>query len=109
MKRLLAILLPAVVTVGAAAPAAASPTQVRSALGHARAPAGQVERRAFDRRRGMSFFRYRQEVGGLPVLGGEAVVPDARGVSGDLLLDATRRLRAPRKPTVTRARALREA
>ena len=59
MKRLLAVLLPAVVTVGAAAPAAASPTQVRSALRDARAPAAQLDLRAVDRSLGTTFYRYR--------------------------------------------------
>ncbi|MBN1529909.1 MAG: hypothetical protein JW895_12670, partial [Thermoleophilaceae bacterium] len=54
----------------------------------------------------MAFHRYRQELGGVPVLGAQVVVTDARGRAGDLFVDTSRRLRAPAAATVARAAAV---
>src|SRR4051794_20770841 len=89
----------------AAGPAAASPGQVRARLGKARAPQGQLQRTAVQASHGVRFYRYRQELGGLPVLDSDVVVTDARGAKGDLLTDGSQRLGARRAATVRRASA----
>ncbi len=85
--------------------ASASPGQVRSRLGAARAPEAQLDRIAVQSSHGVRFYRYRQEVGGLPVLGSEVVVTDARGGRADLLADGSHRLGARRAARVRRAAA----
>ncbi len=105
-----AVLLLALTAVAAPAPAVAAPRSLRGApadLGSAAAPSSQLrkvgERRALGRR----FLRYRQVVGGLPVLGSDTVLTDASGTRGDLLVDGSRRIGGqPRRATVRRARAV---
>ena len=69
-----------------AAGAPAAPAGAERAL---RAPTAEVEvvdvRESF----GTRFYRFRQEVGGLPVLGADAVLADGPGGRGDLLRDRT--------------------
>src|SRR4051812_41162223 len=89
------------------APAHAS--DVGDAARAARAPAAQLERVDAVRSLGTRFVRFRQEAGGVPVLGGEAVVSDTPG-SRDLLVDHTRaHVDAPAPPRVSRAAAVRAA
>src|SRR4051812_43086995 len=47
--------------------ASASPGQVHAQLDRARAPESQLDRTAVRSSHGVRFYRYRQEVGGLPV------------------------------------------
>lgn len=49
---------------------------------------------------GTRFVRYRQMLGGLPVLGSEVVLTDAAGVRGDLLIDRTRQLEGEPAPAL---------
>ncbi len=91
----------------AAGPALASPRAARQLKSAAQAPAAQLKRVEVKRSHGSRFIRYRQEVGGLPVLAAEAVVTDTRGARGDLLLDGTHGgVRAPGKARVPRSRAI---
>jgi hypothetical protein len=83
-----------------AAPAAAA------GLRDARAPAAQLERAGTGHSHGVTFRRYRQELGGVPVLGAQVVVTDARGRSGDLLVDESRRFAAPAPATVSHTAAI---
>lgn len=54
--------------------------------------------------------RFRQEVSGIPVLGGEIVVTDAPRRSGDLVIDASRQgILAPGLPSVGRGEAIAKA
>ena len=53
---------------------------------------------------GARYTRYRQYVGGLPVLGSEAVITNAAGSGGDLLLDSTRHIGAAPAPAQISAR-----
>ncbi len=102
-------LLAVAVSLTAPGMAAASPGQVRSKLGNARAPAAQLDRIAAQSSHGVRFYRYRQEVGGLPVLGSEVVVTDGRGSRPDLLADGSHRLGARRAARVRSAAARRTA
>jgi hypothetical protein len=53
------------------------------------------------------FVRYRQVVGGLPVLGSDTVVTDGRGRVGDLVVDGVRRAgRVPAQSTLAREDAV---
>lgn len=94
-----------------APPAAAEPpASVRQDLQAARAPEGQLERGDSDASLGARFYRFDQEVGGVPVLGAEAVVSDAPGDKGDLLVDDTHPdVDAPPDASVTRAAAIERA
>src|SRR4051794_19909378 len=89
----------------AASPASASPAQVHAKLEQARAPESQLSRSAVVSSQGVRFYRYRQEVGGLPVLGSQVVVTDGRGAGADLLADGSRRLGARQPALVGRAAA----
>src|SRR4051794_19564763 len=89
----------------AASPASASPAQVHAKLEQARAPESQLSRSAVVSSQGVRFYRYRQEVGGLPVLGSQVVVTDSRGAGADLLADGSRRLGARQPALVRRAAA----
>ena len=64
-------------------------------LSRARAPAAQLEPGATRHSHGVTFRRFRQELGGVPVLGSEVVVTEAAGRAGDLLVDGSRRLGRP--------------
>ena len=91
----------------AALPAAsAHASDVSETVEAARAPDAQLERTRTVESFGARFVRFRQEAGGVPVLGAEAVVTDAPG-SRDLLVDGTRRgVRAPGEAEVGRATAV---
>src|SRR4051812_24070555 len=89
----------------AASPASASPAQVHAKLEQARAPESQLSRSAVVSSQGVRFYRYRQEVGGLPVLASQVVVTDGRGAGADLLGDGSRRLGARQPALVRRAAA----
>lgn len=72
-----------------------------------RAPAGELDPTDRAQARGTSFLRLRQEVDGVPVLGAEAVVSEAEGDAGDLVVDDTRReVSAPPEPDLDRDQAL---
>jgi hypothetical protein len=98
----------ALLTALAAAPAVAQAGPVPSELGAARAPIAQLElQRAITLPGGAIVYRYAQEVGGVPVLGAEAVALDlADGVSS-LVADETRAaIERPPAPRLTRRRAI---
>ena len=89
---------------------AREPVSVEEAAAELRAPAAELEPTDRDRSRGTTFLRLRQEVAGVPVLGGEAVVSDAERDAGDLVVDDTRSdVRAPPDPELDRANALSRA
>jgi hypothetical protein len=75
----------------------------------ARAPVAQLDQGAVRHSHGVTFRRFHQELGGVPVLGSEVVVTDARGRAGDLLLDGSQRLGIPAPVRIGRAAALRIA
>lgn len=95
------------------AQAAAAPrvlTGSRARLGSAVAPESQLQRIQERRSLGTRFLRYRQVVGGLPVLGSDAVLTQAPGRRPDLLIDSSRRIRrAPARATLGRRAAVRIA
>jgi hypothetical protein len=94
---------------GAAAPRpadASGRSSAQPAIDRARAPASQLERTRVTRSFGARFVRYRQEVGGLPVLDSSLVVTDAPGGRGDLVIDRSRRVPAPPRATLSRSAAL---
>jgi hypothetical protein len=95
----------------AAEPAAADPrSAVERELEEARAPASQLAPAGSRTSLGTRFHRFDQEVGRVPVLGAEAVVGEAPGAEGDLLVDATRsRIDSPPRPRVARSAATRGA
>src|SRR4051812_34856946 len=98
MKRLVLVTL-AVLAVPAATADAAD---VRATAGAARAPLAQLEQTHVVRSLGARFVRFRQQAGGVPVLGAQAVVTDAPG-RDDLLVDHTRsRIHAPGNPDLGR-------
>ena len=107
MLRITAFLAVAVALVPAAAGAqpAASGGEEMSPLGR-----GQLHRIGERQSFGTRFVRYRQVIGGLPVLGSDAVVTDGHGVEGDLVIDGVRHARrAPAPATLTRAAAIEKA
>ena len=109
MRILIAPALVAGTLLVAAVPAEASNAQVRSALRTARAPVAQLEQTSTVRSLGVTFHRFRQVVGGVPVLGSGAVVTDAVGRRGDLLADRTRALGAPAPARIPSGSAIRIA
>jgi hypothetical protein len=70
--------------------------------------AGRVDATT-DRSHGVRFVRSRQVIDGLPVIGSEAVLTDARGRRGDLSFDGRRVRRAPASATLSRRDAVRLA
>lgn len=73
----------------------------------AKAPRDQLVRSSSTTSFGTTFERYEQRVGGVPVLGSEVVVTDARGTRADFTLDETRRgLQLPGRARVSRAAAI---
>ncbi len=71
---------------------------------------GQLQSVSEQRSFGAQFVRYRQVVGGLPVLGSDTVVTDGRGRAGDLVVYGARRARrVPERATLARADAVRAA
>jgi hypothetical protein len=109
MKPLLAATLATAAALSVPMAAQGAPSQVRSALRAARAPVEQLQPGAAARSQGVSFRRFRQAVGGVPVLGSELVVTDAPGRRGDLVVDHTRRVGAPPRALLSRRAALRAA
>src|SRR3954452_4938617 len=94
----------------AAAVLAVLPGAARAAvIDDAKAPSSQLERVDVAESLGGRYVRYRQETGGIPVLGSEAVVTDGPGAA-DLLVDSTAaRVRAPGSPAIDRDAAVRTA
>src|SRR4051812_32610653 len=94
----------------AAALAVLLPGVARAAdIDAARAPASQLERTQTVQSLGTRFVRYRQEAGGVPVLGADAVLTAHAGPD-DLLIDHTRaRIARPGSPSLARRHALRIA
>jgi Zn-dependent metalloprotease len=107
--RRVAPLLGVAVSLAAAGTAWASPQQVHRRLGRARAPEAQLQRIAVRTSHSVRFYRYKQEVDGLPVLGSEVVVTDARGGRADFLADDSHRLGARLAARVRRGAASRLA
>jgi hypothetical protein len=71
---------------------------------------GDVRTVSIVRSFGARFVRYRQVVGGLPVLGSDTVVTDVHGRAGDLVVAGSRRARRmPARASLERAEALRVA
>lgn len=105
--RLASLALVTCVAALGALPAAggAAPTKLRA--GDTRAPVGQLRAAGVVMSHGTRFTRYRQQVGGVPVLGREAVLVDAPGARGDFVLDRTRRgLATPPQARIARADAI---
>jgi hypothetical protein len=104
------LLLPLILT--AAAPCALArktspPGSIREVLRSARAPVPQLSVAQVHRSFSTRFYRLRQEVGGIPVLRAGAVVTNAPGRRGDLLIDSTHsRIDEPPRALITRRRAL---
>jgi len=72
------------------ATASSAPPGVATELREARAPAAELRQTdAVALPGGVVVYRFRQEVSGVPVIGGEAVVNDARGAPPALALDKT--------------------
>jgi Fungalysin metallopeptidase (M36)/Fungalysin/Thermolysin Propeptide Motif len=90
---------------------AAVPSRVSRELRPAVAPTGQLDRAdQVTLPGGAVVHRFQQRVGGRPVLGAEAVVNDAPGVSPRLIADSTRPLiDAPGSARIDRTRAIRIA
>ncbi len=85
-------------------------TGERARLGAAVAPDSQLERTSERRSFGARFERYRQVVGGVPVLGSEVALTDLPGRTEDLLLDSSdRQLPRPPPARLSRQRAVRVA
>jgi Thrombospondin type 3 repeat/Fungalysin metallopeptidase (M36)/Fungalysin/Thermolysin Propeptide Motif len=80
----------------------------RDALSRAvKVPMDQIHEVDTETSFGVHFTRFRQEVGGVPVLGAGVVVTDAPGRRGDLLLDGTRAgVRRPSPAQVSRLDAI---
>lgn len=91
----------------AAAAAASPPADVRSRLHDASAPTSQLGEVEVRDSLGTRFYRFRQEVDGVPVLGAEAVVSEPPGARADLLADGTRRgIERPGRARVDRPAAV---
>ncbi len=104
-----AVALAICLCVGIAAGAAASspPAGIGPALQSAKAPATQLKRTRTVSFEGARVVRYQQEVGGVPVLGGDAAVIQAPGASARVVTDHTSTdLSAPARPKVSGARAI---
>ncbi len=100
----LAVVLALLPVTGASARESVSLEQAADEL---RAPQAELDPIDRERSRGTSFLRLQQEVDGVPVLGAEAVVSEAGGKAGDLVVDDTRRdVSAPPEPDLSRADAL---
>ena len=97
----------ALALVGPAASSAAPVAPVEAGPEAVRAPEPQLEPAGVSESFGTRFRRFEQEVGGVPVLGAEAVVADAPGHEGDLLVDDTRAdIEPPPDATVSREAAI---
>jgi Zn-dependent metalloprotease len=82
---------------------------VEDALARAHAPADQLERDRVTTSLGTRFVRFRQVIGGLPVLDSSVVVTDAPGRNGDFVIDRSRSVEAVPGATVTNDVAIAEA
>jgi len=96
---------------GGAAVAGASASSpapgVSAALKAAKAPRSELKRSRTVTFRGVKVVRYRQEVGGIPVLGGDVAVIQPAGTSARVVTDRTQAtLSAPASPRVSNARAI---
>jgi hypothetical protein len=100
---------PILIAALAAAVVPAADASAPAALERARAPLAQLERSGVERSFGARFLRYRQHVGGLPVLGAEAVLTDLPGSRADLLVDRTRTVGRPPPARLSGAAATRIA
>ncbi len=93
--------------IAAGASASSPPAGIGSALKSANAPVVQLERTRTVTFEGTRVVRYQQEVGGVPVLGGETAVIKAPGAGARMVTDHTRTsLSAPSQPEVSGARAI---
>ena len=92
----------------AAAPAAAAPPRVSQELHAAAAPAAQLPSASQTRLPGgATVYRYHQRVGGLRVLGSEAVVNHAAGAPPKLVADSSKpSINPPAPPSISRERAI---
>ena len=88
--------------------ARAAPPDVAAKLADVRAPSGQLQpARTIRLPGGGAIYRYRQELGGVPVLDGEAVVSDPPGGPPSLVADATAHgLSRPTGPRIGRDQAI---
>jgi Fungalysin metallopeptidase (M36)/Fungalysin/Thermolysin Propeptide Motif len=93
---------------GVAGASASSPAPgVSAALKAAKAPRSELKPSRTVTFRGVKVVRYRQEVGGIPVLGGDAAVIQPAGTSARVVTDRTQAtLSAPASPRVSNARAI---
>ena len=94
---------------GIVAPAGGSQERAPGAPRLAAPPGEVVRASAVDVPGGGTIERYRQRVGGLPVLGGEAVVATPAGGAPIVVADDTRRLAAPKPATLSREAAIAHA
>jgi hypothetical protein len=109
VKRLLWVVVLGAGAAAAAAPAASArlPAGVAAKLASAAAPASAFGDPAIRESLGTRFYRFKQEVGGVPVIGSETVITDAPGSSGDLVVDDSRGDLKPAPPaTVQPAQAV---
>jgi len=106
---ILPLLAAATLSPAAAQAATSRPADVRSLLQGAHAPASQLRQVGAVTSLGTRFYRFRQEVADVPVLGAETVVTDDRGRAGDLLIDRSRRVRRPLPRRVSRGGAVASA
>jgi hypothetical protein len=89
---------------------AAIPDAIADEARRAAAPVSSLSVEDVRQSFGTRFYRLRQSVRGLPVLGAGVVVTDGRGRRGDLLLDGSRRaIDSPPPALLSRSRAIREA
>ena len=111
MRRLAAVAVGgAVATLAAPAHAAPLSPALARTLEAARAPVAQLEQTTVRTSFGTRFYRFRQEVRGIPVLGAETVVTDAPGSRADLFVDRTyARVATPEPATVASGRAVSSA
>jgi hypothetical protein len=92
--------------IGLLSPAPAGAASARS-IDEAEAPRSELEPGDLHSSFAVRFRRYSQELDGVPVLGADAVVTDAPGTEGDLLLDRTvAGLRSPGPARVERETAI---
>jgi Zn-dependent metalloprotease len=102
---LLALAVPAGISAGASA--AASQASVTDVLLSARAPASQLEATRTINFSGFSIHRFRQTVGGIPVLNGEVAVIDGEGSAASVVTDTTAaNVTAPPAASVSASRAV---
>lgn len=96
----------AAVAVFAPTPLPAAPSEVRAKLAAAAAPADELRQVDATTSFGARFIRFRQEVDGVPVLTGEAVVSDLPGPRAVLVDDSRRDVDSPGRASVSEAAAV---